>query len=397
MDNMAANKIPRNVLILGLVSLFNDIASEMIYPIIPIFLTTILGAPVAIVGLIEGIAEATASLGKYFFGTLSDYQRKRKPFVVAGYSASAIAKGLIGIAAGWPSVLFARYLDKIGKGLRTAPRDSMLLQNTTHENRGFIFGFHRSLDSLGAVIGPLLALMLLSLFHDNMRLMFFAASIPSALAVLLLVFFIHEKKISPDTSKRTFVKLSWSALPPQLRIFTIVSVLFALGNSSDAFLLLRAKDLGLTTALVVLTYVFYNVSQAVFSTPIGVISDKLGPRKIYTLGLLIFSIVYFLFGWITNPLFLWILFPLYGIYIAATDGVSKAYISSFISEKESGSYFGAYYTLTATATFFASLVGGYLWSAIRPSATFYYGSILSLFAFFLFYFYRDNARRSFGK
>ncbi|MBI5613403.1 MFS transporter [Candidatus Gottesmanbacteria bacterium] len=397
MDDKGVNKIPRNVLMLGLVSLFNDIASEMIYPVIPIFLTTVLGAPVAIVGLIEGVAEATASLGKYFFGALSDSKGKRKPFVVAGYSASTIAKGMMGLAIGWPFVLFARFLDKIGKGLRTAPRDSMLLQNTTHENRGFIFGFHRSLDSLGAVIGPLLALVLLSLFHDNIRLMFFAAFIPSALAVLFLILFIREKKISQSTSSHVFIKINWSTLSPRLRIFTIVSVLFALGNSSDAFLLLRAKNLGLTTTLVVLTYVLYNVSQAAFATPMGIVSDKLGPRKVFALGLIIFSLVYFFFGWTSSSSLLWILFPLYGIYIAATDGVSKAYISTFISEKESGTYFGAYYTLTAVATFFASLVGGYLWSTLGPSSTFYYGSILSFSAFILFSFYRENARRSFGK
>ncbi len=372
---------PRNVIVLGLVSFFNDLASEMIYPIVPIFLTTVLHASVPVVGLIEGIAEATASISKYGFGTFSDYVRRRKIFIVWGYSLGAISKLLIALSYTWPLVLFARIIDRLGKGIRTAPRDSILLENSTPENKGFIFGFHRAFDSLGAVFGPLAALFVLYLFHENMRVSFFIAFIPSVIAILLIIFLVKEnKEVQPDAPKK-FVRLKFAGLDSRLKIFLIGSFLFSLGNSSDAFLLLNAKNLGLSTTLVVLAYVLYNISQTVFATPAGSLADRYGAKNIFLGGLLVFSAVYLFFGLAHNPMWIWILFPVYGIYIAATDGVSKAYISEFISKEESGSYFGAYYTLTAIGSFFASLIGGFLWSMIAPSATFFFGSALAFIAF----------------
>ncbi len=379
-------KLPRNVFLLGLVSFFNDLASEMIYPLVPIFLTSVLHTSVPIIGFIEGFVEAVASLTKYFFGTYSDYIQKRKIFVVWGYSLAAISKLLIGLAFGWQLVLFARFIDRLGKGLRTAPRDSLLLENATPQNKGYIFGFHRAFDSLGAVFGPLIALVLLALFKDDLRQTFFVAFIPACIAVSLLVFFIHEKKKDIPKEKHTFVKIKWSMLSPKLKHFLLISFLFSLGNSSDVFLLLHAKNLGLSTTLVVLAYVLYNVSQTVFATPAGVLADKLGAKNIFSFGLLIFSIVYFFFGITSSTMWLWILFPLYGIYIATTDGVSKAYISEFITKEESATYFGAYYTLTALGTFLASVIGGLLWQFVSPASTFFYGSFLSLAAFILFTF-----------
>jgi MFS family permease len=369
---MTIKKIPRTVFILGLVSFFNDLASEMIYPIIPIFLTTVLHTSIPIVGLIEGLAEAVASITKYLFGTFSDYLKKRKIFVTLGYSFGAVSKILIGLAYGWPFVLFARFVDRVGKGLRTAPRDSLLLENATPQNKGYIFGFHRAFDSLGAVFGPLVALVLMYVLNENLRFTFFIAAIPGVIAILLLVFLVKEKK-----------KINWKILKPKLKVFLFISFIFALGNSSDTFLLLNAKNLGLSTTLVVLVYVLYNISQSVFATPAGYLSDKLGARKIFAGGLFVFAIVYLLFGLAKNPLWLWILFPIYGVYIAATDGVSKAYISEFISKEESGTFFGLYYTLSAIGTFFASVIGGLLWSKINPSATFIYGSIMAFFAFII--------------
>lgn len=368
---------------LGLVSFFNDLASEMIYPIVPVFLTTILHASIPIVGFIEGFAEATAAITKYLFGTYSDYLKKRKIFVVGGYSLGAISKILIGLATVWPFVLLARFIDRIGKGMRTAPRDSLLLENATRENKGFIFGFHRSFDSLGAVFGPLLALVILYFAKENLRLTFFIAFIPAAIAVLLLIFFVKEKKKPDSVEKREFVKINWNLLKPKLKLFLIISFLFSIGNSSDVFLLLYAKNLGLTTTLVVLTYVLYNISQTVFATPAGYLADKIGARKVFSTGLLVFSIVYFSFGIIKNPVWIWFLFPVYGLYIAATDGVSKAYISEFINKEESGTFFGAYYTLTAVGTFIASLLGGLLWTVINPHATFLFGSLMSILAFLI--------------
>lgn len=373
---------PFTVVVLGLVSFFNDLASEMIYPIIPIFLTTVLHTSIPIVGFIEGLVEALASITKYFFGAYSDYLQKRKVFVTVGYSFGALSKILIGLSFGWQMVLFARIVDRFGKGLRTAARDSLLLENTTQENKGYIFGFHRAFDSLGAVFGPLLALIVLFFLKDNIRQTFFIAFIPGFIAILLLVFLVKEKK--HDMRKEAkFVKISFKNMDSRLKLFLLISFIFAAGNSSDVFLLLQAKNLGLATIGVVFVYVLYNISQTIFSTPAGVLADKLGARRIFAGGLIVFSIVYLFFGLVHTSFWLWLLFPIYGIYIAATDGVSKSYLSEFIKKEESGSYFGAYYTLTAIGTFFASLIGGLLWYFINPHVTFFYGSLMAAIAFFI--------------
>ena len=381
--NNKPKKLPFTVVMLGMVSFFNDMASEMIYPIIPIFLTTVLHTSIPIVGFIEGFVEALASISKYIFGTYSDYLQKRKVFVTVGYSLAAISKILIGLSFGWPMVLFARIVDRLGKGLRTAPRDSLLLENTTRKNKGYIFGFHRAFDSLGAVFGPLLALIILYFLKDNIRQAFFVAVIPAVIAIVLLVIFVKEKKATSTQEKKKFVKISFRNMDSKLKLFMLISFIFAAGNSSDAFLLLNAKNLGLTTSMVVLMYVLYNISQTVFATPAGILADKFGARKVFAGGLLVFSFVYLFFGLVKSPFFLWFLFPIYGVYIAATDGISKAYLSEFIQKKESGSYFGAYYTLNAIGAFLASIVGGFLWQFAGPPATFLYGSFMALLAFII--------------
>ena len=315
---------PFTVVILGLVSFFNDLASEMIYPIIPIFLTTVLHTSIPIVGFIEGLVEALASITKYFFGAYSDYLQKRKIFVTSGYTMAAISKILIGLSFGWPLVLFARIVDRFGKGLRTAARDSLLLENSTPDNRGYIFGFHRAFDSLGAVFGPLLALVVLYFLKDNIRQTFFVAFIPALIAIVLLVFLVKEKKLITKNKKAKFVKISFNNMDNRLKLFLLISFIFAAGNSSDVFLLLHAKNLGLATLGVVFAYVLYNISQTVFSAPAGILADKIGARRVFAIGLIVFSFVYLLFGLINSSFWLWFLFPIYGIYIAATDGVSKA-------------------------------------------------------------------------
>jgi MFS family permease len=382
-------KIPKNVLILGLVSFFNDTASEMVYPIIPIFMTQVLKASTTAVGLVEGIAESTAALTKFIFGYLSDKFQRRKPFVTLGYTFSAFSKGVIGFSSSWLLVLFSRFLDRLGKGLRTGARDALLLQNTNEKNKGFIFGFHRSLDSAGAVLGPILGLIFIYLFANNLRLIFYLATIPGLFAVLLLILLVSEKKEEiklPKTSQK--FSFSFRFLNPKIKLFLLISFIFALGNSSDAFLILRAKNLGLTTQLAVSAYVLYNLVQTLLGTYLGKLSDKIGHRKMFAFGLLVFSFVYFSFGVIKNSLFLWFLFPIYGIYIAATDGVSKAYLGEFISEKEAGSVYGLYQMLLALASFFASFVGGILWTKIGPQATFYFGAIMAFISFAILSFFK---------
>lgn len=382
-------KIPKNVLILGIVSFFNDLSSEMVYPIIPIFLTTVLKTSIPVVGLIEGVAQATASISQYIFGALSDYLKKRKIFVSLGYSLTAFSKVLIGLAYSWPLVLLARFLDRAGKGIRTAPRDSILLESTQENNKGFIFGFHRALDSLGAVFGPILALVFLYLLKENIRWVFFIAFVPSIIGVILLILIVKEKNSSTPEKKR-FIKVDFKKLDPSLKMFLLASFVFSLGNSSDAFLILQAKNLGFTTLLATATYVAYNVAYTIFSTPAGVLADKIGARRVFEIGLFVFALVYFFFGLIKNPVFFWVLFPIYGIYIAFTDGVSKAYVSQFISKEESGSYFGLHQTLLAIAAFLASIIGGILWNKIAPSSTFYYGSIMAILALIIFLFNRKH-------
>lgn len=247
----------------------------MIYPIVPIFLTTTLGAPVTVVGLIEGIAEATASIMKFVAGYVSDLVRKRKIFVVTGYCLAAISKLFIALALTWQFVLFARVIDRFGKGLRSGARDSILLQNTNLKNRGFIFGFHRAFDSFGAVVGPVLGLILIYLLKKNIRLVFFAAFIPAIIAVLLLIIFVREKHSYNSIDAGKYIKYmrnisitnvlnhilsNFRSLNPSLKLFLIISFTFALGNSSDAFLILRARQLGLATGLTIATYILYNFS-----------------------------------------------------------------------------------------------------------------------------------------
>jgi MFS family permease len=384
--------ISKNVVMLGLVSLFNDIASEMIYPIIPIFLKVVLGAPATVIGLIEGLAESASSLLKVVSGWFSDKLKKRKPFVIFGYGLSSLSKILLGLAHSWPLVLVARFIDRFGKGTRTSARDALILESVEPENRGRAFGLHRAMDSLGAVIGPLLALAMIIFLKDSYSTIFFLAFIPSFIGVLLLIFLVKEKtktaaSVSDQAAKPTF-KFKWSDLDSHFKFFLFVSVIFAIGNSSDAFLILRAQNLGLSVTLTVAAYVLYNLTYSAFSYPAGVISDKIGPKKVLTAGFLIFSLVYFLFGLTNQSFLMWVLFPIYGVYIALTDGVSKSYIARTISVEKSGTAFGAYQTVIGLCTFLASFLAGLLWNYISPSAPFVFGGLMSALAALIFFFSR---------
>jgi MFS family permease len=379
---MEQTKLSKNVIILGLVSFFNDIASEMIYPIVPIFLTSVLKAPITIVGLIEGIAESTASLLKTFSGWLSDKFKKRKFFVSSGYSLSTLSKLMIGLAKSWPLVLIGRFIDRFGKGIRTSARDALIAESSNDSNKGRAFGFHRALDTLGAVVGPLIAIFLIHSLNENLRPIFYLAFIPGLIAVLLLIFSVKEKKT--EIGQTTLPKFSFQNLNPTFKIFLFSSIIFAIGNSSDAFLILRAKSLGLTTTLAIFTYVIFNLFYALFSLPAGILSDKIGPKKLLIFGFFFFALIYLLFGLNQSSIYLWLLFALYGIYMALTEGVGKAYLSQ-IGEKEMlATSFGIYQTAIGICTFFASLIAGILWSKINPSAPFIFGSLLALIAGFIF-------------
>ena len=374
--------ISKNVFVLGLVSFFNDVASEMIYPIVPIFLTSVLQAPASIVGLIEGIAESTASLLKAFSGWFSDKFKKRKIFITGGYSLSTFAKLIIGLAKTWPFVLIGRFIDRFGKGIRTSTRDALIAESSDEATRGRAFGFHRALDTLGAVIGPLAAIFLINFLGDNLRPIFFFAFIPGVIAILLLIIFVKEKRV--ETTKTVLPKFSLKNLSPSFKVFLICSIIFAIGNSSDTFLILKAKSLGLTTTLAILAYALFNLFYAVFSTPAGILSDKIGPRKLLFVGFILFALIYFLFGINQSSVFIWPLFIFYGFYMALTEGVGKAYVS-LIGEKEMmATSLGVYQMAVGISTFFASLIAGLLWTYVDSRMPFIFGGIMAAIAAILF-------------
>ena len=382
--------ITRNVFVMGLVSFFNDVASEMVYPIIPIFLTAFLGTSVALVGVIEGIAESTSSILKVISGWLSDRSQKRKPFVIAGYAFSVLSKLLLAAAYTWHFVLAARFVDRFGKGTRTSARDALITESTTENNRGKAFGFHRALDTLGAVVGPLLALLLLSLTANNMRLIFFIAFFPGLIGLLLLVIFVREARVIKLDNNA--VTLKYADLGFSFKLFLFISIIFAIGNSSDAFLILRAQNLGLSVILTVFAYVIFNLAYAVFSFPAGIISDKIGPRIVIAGGFFIFAIVYLLFGLINHSMYLWILFPIYGLYMALTEGIGKAYISCLIPSEKSGSAFGIYQTTIGFCAFFASFFAGLLWTQVNSRAPFIFGCITAVVSAMIFLIFEKRTR-----
>ncbi len=376
------SQIPKNVIVLGLVSFFNDVASEMVYPIVPIFLTSVLGAPVALVGLIEGIAECTASLLKVFSGWLSDKVQKRKIFAVYGYSLSTISKLIIGVALSWPTVLLGRFIDRFGKGIRTSARDALISESATKGNVGKAFGFHRALDTAGAVFGPLAAILLINHFgSNNLRPIFYIALIPGIIGVILLLIFVKEKGAA---SKNNQLQFNLVNLTPAYKTFLVVSAIFALGNSSDVFLILRAQSLGLSTTFTVLAYVVFNLVYSILSYTAGSLSDKIGPRKLLVSGFFLFAIVYLLFGINKSTTWVWFLFALYGVYMAISEGISKAYIAQIASPEVIATSFGAYQTINGVCTFFSSLIAGLLWSNVSPSAPFIFGASMAVIAGMIF-------------
>lgn len=371
-----SHKFRRNVWYAGLVSLFTDISSEMLVPILPLFLANVLGAPVRAIGLIEGLAEAMASLMKAFSGWFSDRIGRRKPLMVAGYGLSNFLKPLLGFTAGWGQVLTIRLADRFGKGLRGAPRDALIADSSLPAERGRAFGLHRTMDTIGAAVGPLVAAGILWLRPGEYRWVFWAAIVPGALALVAIIFIKETGAGIPKTGP---VLRNWSlalgAVPPKLRRFMIIGVLFALGNSSDAFLILRAQNLGLAAALVPLAYFSFNMSYALLSYPAGALSDKVGRKPVMVGGFLAFAFIYLGFARAGAPWMAWPLFLCYGLYYAGTEGVQKAYITDHADKEHRGTVIGVYNALTGLAALPASLIAGYLWDVVGVTAPFYVGSV----------------------
>lgn len=369
-------KIPKQVFILGMVSLFTDIASEMLYPVTPIFLTTVLGASMAVVGMIEGIAEITAGLLKGYFGNLSDRLGKRSIFVVLGYGISALVKPLPGIFQNIPTVLISRVSDRVGKGVRTAPRDA-LLASYSNGNSGAVFGFHRGMDTLGAAIGPVTALILLNFFPNNFQLIFLVAFVPSVVAVSFTLAVKDRQVPSKIKSNKNYLDF-WKTSPKEYKKILFLITTFSLVNSSDVFLILRSQAVSNSDSLAIFGYIFYNIIYAAASYPLGGISDKYGKQKVFSFGLIIFSAVYFGFALVDNIDFIWILFALYGIYAASTEGISKAWISDLIPNEQRGSAIGLVTMLSSFAMMFGSFLTGVLWDSFGSEIPFLISAFVSL-------------------
>lgn len=378
---MKNKSIPRQVIILGLVSLFTDVASEMLYPVTPIFLTAVLGSSMAVVGIIEGIAEVTAALLKGYFGNLSDKVGRRSIFIVLGYSLSALAKPLPGIFPNVSAVVFSRTTDRVGKGIRTAPRDA-LLGSYSGGNSGAIFGFHRGMDTLGAAIGPLAAIFLLYLYPNNFQLIFLAAFVPSAFAVFF-TFLVKDKKIPTKERARGNYAEFWKTAPRQYKTLLLLITIFSFVNSSDVFLILKSKDISESSILAILGYVFYNLIYAGASFPFGKLSDRFGKHIIFGSGLLVFSLVYFGFAFLGEMIFIWVLFAFYGLYSAATEGISKAWVSDLVPDERRGSAIGLMTMLSGFAIMLGSFTAGFLWDKFGSTVPFLLSAIVSLIVGFI--------------
>lgn len=369
--------LPRTVWLLGLVSFFNDAASELVYPLVPIYLASVLMAGPKALGLIEGIAEATGSLLKLFSGVMSDRLQSTKHWVVGGYTVAAIARPLLAFTTAWPMVLVLRFADRVGKGLRTSPRDALLALTVDKEHRGLAFGLHRAMDNAGAVVGPLLAAWLL-VEHVPLKDVFLWASLGGGIAVILALS-VKEPKRNADTPVQRF---SWSVktLPAPFKRYLMVVALFTLGNASNMFLLLRAKDMGLPEYQVPLLWALVSLTAALFSTPLSALSDKVGRVRLIVVGWLVYSVFYLLLGLNGQPSLVWPLFAFYGLFMAATEGAEKALVADMVPNEVLGTAYG-WFNLTAGIMLLpASIIFGWLWQATSPLAAFGFSAACALFA-----------------
>jgi MFS family permease len=366
----------RNVFVAGLVSFFMDVSSEMIYPLVPLFLANVLGINKSVIGLIEGIAESTASLLKVFSGWFSDKIGNRKWLMAAGYGISTLSRPIVALATGWHHVLGSRFMDRFGKGIRTAPRDAIIAESSEKTHLARAFSFHRSLDTMGAVVGPALAFLFLGIFSNNYRAVFWLSIIPGAIAVLLIIFFIIEKK-KTTTAYSERPKLTLKHFDWKFRVFVAIATLFALGNSSDVFLILRAQQIGIPTVMIPIVYLLFNLVYSFSAIPAGIVADKFGRKKVILLGFILFAILYYGFAVAKDATTIWFLFGFYGIFMGLTEGIQKAFLATIIPPDFKATAFGVYNTAIGIATFPASLIGGWLWDYVSPAATFYYGAIMA--------------------
>jgi len=377
---------------LGVVSFLTDVSSEMIFTLLPLFLANILGAATVIIGFIEGIAESTASLLKILSGWLSDRLGKRKSLAFIGYGLSTLAKPFMYIATTWGLVLGVRFADRFGKGVRTAPRDALVADSVSAEQRGKAFGFHRAMDTSGAALGLVLAAAVvfllqkgtLELIRDTYQWLVLIGIIPAVLS-LFIFFFIREasRGPSPQSQSECLEKDSQgtkAGFDNRFKLFLGIMFLFTLGNSSDAFLILRAQNLGSPVLYILLMLVLFNVVYAAVSIPAGMLSDKLGRRWIIFLGWLIYALSYLGFAVASASWHMWLLFALYGVYYGLAEGVARAFVADLVPEDRCGTAYGLFHGVVGITLLPASVIAGWLWQAISPAAPFYFGAGLAFLA-----------------
>jgi MFS family permease len=381
--------VSRNVFFLGWVSLLTDISSEMIFSVLPLFLLNVLKVGTPIIGLIEGIAEGTASLFRLISGWLSDRLGRRKSLTVFGYSLSTLAKPFLYIASSWAVVLVVRFTDRVGKGIRDAPRDALVADSTADNERGRSFGFHRAMDTAGAVLGIALAALIvylveregLQLTWHAFRALVLSGIGPAVLAVLILLLFVREKKKGaqrkpgePATAQPVREAPAKTTLDRRFKLFLLIMVLFTLGNSSDAFLILRAQNLGFSVFWVLILFVAFNLVYALAATPAGVISDKLGRRGVIVAGWTIYALSYLGLGLASAKWEVWLLFAIYGLYYGISEGVTRAFVSDLVPVEKRGTAYGWYHAAVGISLLPASVIAGLLWQYISPAVTFYFGA-----------------------
>lgn len=381
--------IPRNVWVLSATSFLTDISSEMLTNLIPLFLANVLGVGTAVIGLIDGIAETTASLLKLYSGALSDKLGSRKWLAVTGYGLSTFAKPFLYFASTWGWVLGVRFADRIGKGIRTAPRDALLAGSVDEKQRGLAFGLHRAGDTAGAFTGLAIAALVIYLTQSGttqltratFQTIVLVSIIPALLAVLVLALFAREVAVKANASTPT---LSLKGLDARFKLFLLASILFTLGNSSDAFIILRGQERGLSVLQVMGMLLTFNAVYTLLAGPFGALSDKIGRRKLILGGWLAYGLVYLGFAASQSGAQVWVLFGLYGIYYAATEGAAKAFVADLVPAERRGTAYGLYNAAIALTAFPASLIAGILWqgvgawSGFGPSAPFLFGALLSL-------------------
>jgi MFS family permease len=396
MQRKDLRRLPRNVWVMSATSLLNDISSEMLLNLIPFFLANILGVRTSVIGLIDGVAETTASLMKVFFGALSDRYGKRKPFTVAGYALSAFTKPFLYFASSWGWVLGVRVADRIGKGIRTAPRDALIADSVDGSQRGISFGLHRAADTLGAFLGLGIAFIIIWRSQANAQLLaestfqtvVLVSIIPGILAVLVLA--LGAVEIAGKGRGKEKTRLSFREMDSRFKYFLLTVVVFTLGNSTDAFILLRGQERGLNMLQVMGMALTFNAVYTIFAGPFGSLSDRIGRRKLILGGWIAYGVVYLGLAFAQTGWQVWILFAFYGLYYAATEGAARALVADLVPQAARGTAFGLFNSAVGIAALPASLIAGLLWqgagawTGLGPSAPFIFGAAMALLAGILF-------------